>query len=270
MDVLLFRTHKIDPQIQRFCERLRQECGMKVVWLVDESRSPLDVAPFEKVSINPASLADLGLYAPADSPWRCGDYGLYLAAQSYPEVLRFWLIEYDVRIHSSTSLASFFAAFADSDADLLAPLMNERGQDWWWYPAMKARSQPVFGCLFPILRVSSRLLATALQRRRAISRSPIYRLFWPNDESFLATTAVRAGFTAFDLNDFGSLYTNESFSFDQPCDGDELERSAADGLIYHPVLYGKDLERKRALLAKPSTFQEKLFRKLRNLSADYA
>ena len=263
MSIILYRTHKFDGEARAFCERLEREAGRKVVCLVDETRKPADVSPFAKVSVTRQALKDHGLRATADAAWRCGDYGLYLAMSRYPDVEQFWLVEYDVRIRVRGSLSDFFASFDESRADLIAPLVSERDASWWWYPTMQAGSQPVWGCLFPLLRVSSALLRDALQARKDQAKSPVYRLFWPNDESFLATIAARRAFIVQDLNDVRPCYTAESFSFERPWSGVELEHADLDDLVYHPVLYGEDLERKLAKLAKPSSLQEKVQRKMR-------
>jgi hypothetical protein len=270
MSLILYRTHKFDPEVRAFCEHLSAQSGREVVCLVDETRRVVDVSPFRKVSITPAALRAHKLLVQSDSAWRCGDYGLYLARSAYPDVERFWLVEYDVRIKVNESLAEFFDRFSPSGADLIAPFLKARDNTWWWHASMQAGTEAVCGCLFPLLRVSSALLDVALEARRRQARSLIYRLFWPNDESFLATIAVRRGFAAEDLNQSGACYTDTTFSFEQPWSGPELAEIDADGMIYHPVLYGDDLSRKLNTLSKAVTLKERIQRKARTMLSGLA
>lgn len=232
--------------------------------MVDESRGVLDVGGLPKINVSRPTLQSLGLHCPHGFQWRCGDYGLYLAAQAYPHIRHFWMVEYDVRIRRQGSLSDFFSLFADDDADLIAPYFGERRLDWWWYPTMTSGSKPVFGCLFPILRVSAELVRAGLEGRRRIGKSPVYRLFWPNDESFLATQAMRQGLICKDMSRPGSaLYTETSFTFDAPQSGEALEQAELDGLIHHPVLYGAQYERKSRRIQKPTSLGARIQRKLR-------
>jgi hypothetical protein len=269
--VILLRTHKLSGEIKRFGERLAAESGIRLVYLMDENQQSFDVSPFEKTKFTSGLIRELGLHTPHGYAWRCGDYGLYLAAKQFPDVRYFWLIEYDVRIHTKESMRGFFDRYAALNADLIAPKLERKGQDWWWFPTMRSGNKPVYGCLFSCIRVSAPLIAAALEERKRISRSPIYKLFWPNDESLIATVAARRGFKSIDLNDSGVLtYTDQSFSFESPISGDVLEAEAADGLIYHPVLYGAEYEAKSRRLARPTTLKERSQRKLRNLLSSFA
>ena len=263
--MILFRTHRFDPEVRASCNLLAATSGMRLACLVDETHGAVDVTPFPKISINRAVLRRLGLLATSDAPWRCGDYGLYLALHEHPEVERFWLVEYDVRLRTTDPLSDFFSSFDSSPADLIAPILSARDAGWWWTPAMQVREEPVWGCLFPLLRASASLINAAWLARKRQARSPIYRLFWPNDESFLATTAARNGFAMEDLNERRTWYTDASFSFEKPWSGSDLTRTDPDGLIYHPVLYGDDFVRKLNKLAKPSTTSELARRKARKV-----
>jgi hypothetical protein len=266
--MLLFRTHQFDLNTRAYCLELSREAGLEVVCLADESHGPLDVGDLPKISVSESALAALGLHRPKEVQWRCGDYGLYLAAQAYPEVEYFWLLEYDVRIRSLDRLANFFSGFANDETDLIAPLLGVRGADWWWRPAMASRGRPVYGCLFPLVRASARLAEAGLAERLRIGHSPIYRLFWPNDESFLATHAMRSGLSCRDLNAGGrDLYTAQTFSFHAPISGEVLEAMPPDGMIHHPVLYGQDYDRKRSAIGKTTALRHRLQRRLRSALA---
>ena len=194
--MILFRSHQFDTQARAFCEKLQRESGHQVVCLADESRQSLDTAPFEKVSVTPRAAKQLNLYCPDNFQWRCGDYGLYIAANKYKNERNLWLIEYDVRYHSERSIKSVLDAFDDS-IDFIAPLLSQRQNDWWWYASMSSKSKSVYGCLFPLIRVSSSLLELGLNERRRLGKTLLYRLFWPNDESFLATYSYASQLSVF-------------------------------------------------------------------------
>ena len=243
---------------------------MEVICLVDESRIKLDTEDFPKISITSAAMKKLGLHRPKGFQWRCGDYGLYLANIKYPNAEHFWLVEYDVRLHSDNSMGEFLAHFNNQTADLIAPMLGQRQNDWWWYAAMTSRESPVYGCLFPFLRVSRQLIVKGLEERKRLGRSPIYRMFWPNDESFLVTTAIRHGLECRDINSFDKvLYTDHSFSFENPHSGEQLARSANDDLLYHPVLFGPAYQQKRNRIAKVTTLYDKVRRKTRLIMKSY-
>lgn len=262
--LLLLRTHKFDEEIRRFAESLAALPGMSLACLVDESLGEVATAPYPKIPVTRGRMEALGLHCPGDFAWRCGDYGFYEAARLRPESSHIWMVEYDVRF-SMASPSDFFAAFRDrSDLDLIAPNLGERDRNWFWHPAMTDGRRPVYGCIFPCIRLSSRAVAAALDGRRRASRSWLARTFWPNDESFVATTLVRDGFSTADLNDLGrTFYTDDSFSFTRPFELEAFERQPMDGLLYHPVLKHDDYVRKLNRLAPPVSFQERVQRKVR-------
>ncbi len=268
--MILFRTHQFDRQARLFCEKLQQESGLQVVCLADESRKVLNTEPFEKISITQNAAKQLGLYCPKNFTWSCGDYGLYMAHHQYAQVKFFWLIEYDVRFQGENLIRSVIEAF-DSSLDLVAPLLRQRQNDWWWYAAMASNKKPVYGCLFPLIRISAALIAFGLNERRRLGKSLLYRLFWPNDESFLATTAIRNRFKSVDLNSAdATFYTHKSFLFDGSHSGEDCELSPYDELIYHPVLYGADYKQKQERLSKPTSFYDRAKRKIRLMLAAFA
>ena len=257
--MILFRTHVFDRHAQAFYRKLRSESGFKVVLLLDESNTKMEMDGIEKISITREAIAKLKLHCPAGFQWRCGDYGLYLAQEAYPNTKHFWLVEYDVRIHTENSLDTFFKAFDSDPADLIAPYFCERTADWWWFASMASNRKPVYGCLFPMVRISSKAIKVGLIERRLLSKRMLYRLFWPNDEAFIASVAWRGGLICRDLNDRQKqYYTSQTFSFENALSGEALSRSAPDGLIYHPVLYGAAYQAKRNKIVKPTSLGDRL------------
>jgi hypothetical protein len=238
---ILFRTHKHNARVRSFAMQLARESGHSLVILGDETRTKLDFGEIPKLVLTKEYCREVGLYWQSDIGWRCGDYGLYLARRALPEFKRFWLIEYDVRLHFH-HLSEFFTPFQNEAADLLVPDLRESEPNWFWYSAMRTRRSKIYQCIFPILRISSELIDALLRERLADSKTIIRKIEWPNDESFVATEAIQAGFLCKDLNDTGRrlYHMNETFSFNLPIDGRLLEDTEPTRLIYHPVVFGSE------------------------------
>jgi hypothetical protein len=238
---ILFRTHNHDARTRSFATRLARESGHPLVILGDETRTKLDFGEIPKVVLTKEYCREVGLYWQRDVAWCCGDYGLYLARRALPNFTRFWLIEHDVRLHF-THLSEFFMPFQDEAADLLVSDLRESDPTWFWYSAMRTRRSQIYQCLFPILRISSELIDALLRERLADSKTIVRKIQWPNDESFVATEAIRARFLCKDLNDTGRrlYHINETFSFDLPIDWRLLEDTEPTRLLYHPVVFGDD------------------------------
>jgi hypothetical protein len=265
LGVILLRMAQFASATCSFAERLAQESGYRVACLVDERAGLVEVAPFPKVSLTVEACCALDLYCPPDMGWRCGDYGLYLARAQFPDAPHFWLIDYDVRI-SGPDLGAFFKFFeTNGPADLIAPQYGPAGAEWYWRHTIRARNVTVYRCLFPLVRVTASAVDRLLARRRRMSRSWIRRISWPNDESTVATTLSNDGSICRDLNGFGrTVYTDETFSFFTPFDGDALDMSGSDAIAYHPVLFAEDYRRKLAKLQVQETRLERFRRRLAN------
>jgi hypothetical protein len=249
---ILVRTHYADAQVRGMIEALAASSAHPVYALVDESRGPVDFGQTPKIAFDAGLPGVLGLYGAVDKLyWRCGDYGLYAARQALPEVERLWLIEPDVRLHQARP-GAFFDRFAEDPADLLISHLRPAEATWDWGKTM-ADGGPVWRCLFPLLRISARALDALLEARRdagprfvAAGRDP---QFWPNDEVFVATTLMRAGFDCRDLNASGEVYDPQSFGYWWPISDRQLEAQGREGFAYHPVLNGEAYFRKLFHLA---------------------
>ncbi len=238
------------PQTAAFARRLASESGEKVCCVVDERKGMVDVGEFDKIAITRSACQALGLYCPADAGWRCGDYGFYLARQRYPDERFMWLIEYDVRL-SGPHISAFFQCFHAADAvDLIAGHYRRAEKWWYWTHTMASRDQPVWRCLFPVVRLSDRAIDLLHAQRKAYARRPMRLANWPNDESFVATILSRAGMQCADLNDFGTaLYDDNTYTFNKPFDGQLIDERALPLKVFHPILFGDDLMRKLKRMA---------------------
>lgn len=264
--MILLRTTALSPQTAAFANRLAAESGHRICFIVDERRGEVDVGGFDKISITRRACWRLGLHCPLDFGWRCGDYGFYFARERYPDERFFWLIEYDVRLAGPDARA-FFEQFRNGDSfDLIAGYYRRADPSWYWTHTMITRDQPVWRCLFPVVRLSSSAIDLLLAQRKAYARRLFRLANWPNDESFVATVLTRAGLRCADLNDFGaSVYDDTTYTFHKPMDGDALDERAPPLRIYHPVLFGADLQRKierMAWIDKGESLPRKLKRRV--------
>ena len=252
-EVILVRTHYFDEILEGFCSRLQNESGRQVVALVDESKGIVDVPDaFGKITLDFEKLKERGIYIPRDAAWRCGDYCYYAARLARPEATAFWLVEADVRFKMD-HLSEFFNAFPGPDeVDFIVAGYHKSTSKWWWYGAMHAFSEQVYGCMYPLTRLSARAIDHLMARRA--EHSVVFQerlskgeagLSWPNDESFTATTLSCDGFICRDLNGFGRIFhSKKTFRVGRPVSLRELETQPNDGQIHHPVVSGQSFLRK--------------------------
>ena len=264
---ILVRTTALDDRVLSFADELAVASGHPVAFVVDERRGPVEARDRVVVGLADPACAALGLHCPADYAWKCGDYAYYLARQRFPAARWFWMIEYDVRFHGG-DLAEFFAFFDRQESvDFIAPHLAPAGPEWFWTVTARARDARAWRCLFPVTRLSARAIDAARSKRVQHSRNPFRRLIWPNDEAFVATTLANGGFACKDFNAFGrSVYSQSSFTFTEPIDGDAF-RPATDALeMFHPVLYGQAYLRKKARLIEPDVPMPPFKRRLRRIA----
>lgn len=248
--MILFRTHYLDERLTAFAEQVRNWSGEAVGFVVDERVAPVTVPAWAtKISLTRPACESMGLYCPEDFAWRCGDYGLYLARRAFPDVVRFWLIESDVRI-AGRRPAAFFEFFAARNEDFLSGFVEPASANWYWHDSLLCSDRPPYKSFFPLCRINAQALDGLFRARKAQSRSWSRRHFWPNDEGFVATGVFGDGFSVADFNDFGPrFYDPDHYHFETPADGDALFASDAEAVLRHPVLFGDALAAKRARLS---------------------
>lgn len=240
---VLIRTHYVDGPLLAFAERLAAG-AFDVYVLADETKGPLDFGDLRKVSITNETISALGLFAGAPSLlWRCGDYGLYAARKALPQYDAFWMVEPDVRLISDRP-SDILARFpGPEEVDFLAGRLRPAEADWDWGASMQAAGQPVWRCLFAVVRLSAPALDLLYEARRTASAAHLAMgldpTAWPNDEAFVASTLKRSGVSMRDLNAFGQVYDDLGLSFWFPVSERELEVTGREGWIYHPVLRGE-------------------------------
>lgn len=247
--MILLRTEYVDDRLEAFAARLEALSGLPVAYLVDERQGPVACGARAKVSVTRKACRALGLYCPDDFAWRCGDYGFYLGRARYPAARYLWMIENDVRI-TGRKPEQLFAKFADEPADLIASYLDAPDRDWPWSATVESSDASPRKCFFPVVRLSARAIDVLLAKRREHGRQWSRRKLWPNDEAFVATAAEAAGLSTIDLNHGDPpVYREDEFSFDTIRDGDLPLPGDAEAALFHPVLFGAALQRKRARLA---------------------
>jgi hypothetical protein len=248
--LIVIRSHKIDPPLSNFAERLTA-MPFDVCFALDERAGELDTRGFPKVSLNLAGFTDLGLQASNDFFWRCGDYALYLAREKFPDFSRYWMVEPDA-FFNFHNLEEFFSRYEDKDDDLLGLWLRKTNEPWVWRKSMAELYTEVYGCFFPCVRFSASALDFLLKRRKTERFHHDGWYSFPNDEVFCATELINNGFQCHDLNAFGKLIaTPLTCRNGLPVSIRWLQAREPDGLLYHPALTGEEYVTKlRACLGR--------------------
>jgi hypothetical protein len=236
--LIVVRTVRYGEQERRFVQKLKDRNEVLIVLAVDESRGTVEVEDHQKISLTRTSCESIGLYCPIDFTWRNGDYALYLARQQFPNFENYWMIEPDVE-HSFANFVAFMSVFDSTpDVDLLSGYFEPAHREWHWRGSAKRVKGIAYRCFFPLLRMSARAIDVCRDRRKREKYSLRSRLYWPNDEAFVANTVLNSGLKAADFNDVGSdVYERDSFGY-TPLNGDHGGFRKEGNRVYHPVLYG--------------------------------
>lgn len=234
-DLLMVRTHRANEASFRAYDRYAAESGFDVIFVCDERRGSVDVGDRDKVGFDAGAVEAMGLFPHADYGWRCGDYFHYVGRAARPDYARYWMIEPDVWIHTG-DLRAWFEQFDDNSADLLVSWFGRKDPSWSWHASVVDRYSEVYGCTFPVTRLSAAASDHLLQARSRLGKDAAARETWPNDESFVASELMAAGFDCRDVSPADRpLYTRQSFRNAVPQDYETLVASEPDGLIHHPV-----------------------------------
>ena len=178
--------------------------------------------------------AELGIYAPPDITWRCGDYCLYVASRKFPDAPEIWMIEPDVRI--SGPVEKFFRFFEPVRTDLLVADLRPATSTWYWTDCARGAGIKPWRCFFPVSRFSKKAIISMYETRRRHSQILLRRKLWGNDESFVATHLVNNGFYCRDFNSFGEIfYDNLEYNYNTVALESEVLATKTVRL-HHPVL----------------------------------
>lgn len=248
---ILFRTNLFEKLHESILDKIIGTSGLPVFVITDESAGFVEVGDkYQKISIKREDLINMGLINLDEWGWRCGDYFLIMARNELKEFDYFWMIEPDVFIDFD-QCSDFFGKFSDGDdVDLWVAELRTNDASWFWHNGMaKYHSGPVSRCLYPLLRISARLIDAIANRRKEIREllkiadlSMVIAVppsDYPNDEAITATLACSPPFNARDFSEIGDLYSHETYRFGWPLSRSQLENGSQTKKLYHPALSGE-------------------------------
>lgn len=217
--------------------------GNQIFFVVDETSGHVEVPDnYNKVSFNVSDLHRLALFSDFNRVgWLCGDYFYYILRE-HVKAGYYWLVEPDVKF-TYPELGSFFGAFDNQEHDFLAPLFGRKNPKWGWYGHARLISENVYGCIYPITRMSARAVDLLLKERQSLSKQ-FYEegLTWrgyPNDESFSATILVKNGFMCDDMRAIQpDAFSQCTTAF--PLPWETAAKSISSCQVVHPALEDDD------------------------------
>jgi hypothetical protein len=234
------RTHKFGAAEQDLYRSLRHFFPQTDIFVVvDETSGPVDVPPvYNKIGFNKDSLSRLSLFSEFKRiGWLCGDYFYYFLHEEV-RADTYWLVEPDVRF-TFHNVDEFFKLYEEEGADVLLADFERRGAQWPWHSLGLQISDSIYGCAFPLSRLSGRAIELLLKERQAISsnlasRSGTWKDY-PNDEVFVATAAMKLGLVCADLSrSRADLFTHFSVFF--PYLWPDAQKAIPEGKVVHPAL----------------------------------
>lgn len=190
------RCHKYNEDIFELYGVLCKLHGDDNVILVcDESEYPVDAPDsVKKISIKSESLEDLNLPKINKWGWQCGDYFYYAMAEKYQRDY-YWLIEPDV-LFGGNCAQDFFSKLNNLSYDFLSCRHEQRDSNWYWHKTISPYSEKVFGCAFPVTRLSYRAIIFLQENRKKAFNSGSHS---PNDEAFVSTLLEKGGYNCIDI-----------------------------------------------------------------------
>ena len=246
--MILIRCSRVTARLLETARALQSASKQNVRLALDDRAAVPKGLEFETLTFSRAAVRGLGLYAPKDFRWRCGDYLYYLAAATYPGEDVIWLIESDVIVNHP---GQFFGLASRSGCDFIAADLRMAESAWYWYSYALGRGIKPYRCLFPVTRLSRRAICSLLERRQRHSRNLARRILWANDEGFVATSLAASSLLYSDINSVcPSAWESETFSYDRPISTDRLSDRVGKTFLLHPVLEPSAYERKMTMLTR--------------------
>ncbi len=240
------RSHCFGRAERDLYAALRECFGAEDIFIVlDETEQHVAIpSGFNKVAFDRAALDARALFA--DHPrngWLCGDY-FYYALRAAVAADFYWLIEPDVRF-THVRVGSFFELFAQDPTAVLLCRFGERQRNWDWHAHALAIAEQVYGCAFPVSRLGAAAIDGLLRERQQLSTrfgaNGLKAAVYPNDESFVATAAMKLGLSCADLC-AGQPTAFEHFSVRFPYLWPDAATEIPAGCVVHPALYAEDFE----------------------------
>ncbi len=186
--IIALRTHLWSPAIAAQAARLQQAApGCRFVILADETKGPLNTAPFEKIS----HTVDFSAFALPAFPagrvlWYNADYPLYTLQQHFPDATHFLVAEYDVSVN--IPLLPVLQHAYTQKLDLIAHFLGPAPDSWGWTHEVKAHFRAPMQSFLPLCLISARAVRHLLHRRQTWPlQSPTEHAHWPFCEAFIPT-----------------------------------------------------------------------------------
>lgn len=249
--LLILRTHRVGDPERRTIEALRPYFKSNIVIAADSRNGTLETDLAPVVPITDAILDGWGMRYPSDWGWRCGDFFFYAAAEVYPAYKHYWIVEPDVLFHNIDTRA-FFEHMAHRSEDFIAHSIGARTRNWKHYDAIHDRYPNVFGCIFPLVRLSRPTISFLHDQRIAYGQAWDGTSLFANDEGFV-TSAIGSN-PALTYADLRKLAPKELAHRDFNTKNIFIEGDGLRQGILHPVL-------------TKTEFQEKGFRKIGNTAS---
>jgi hypothetical protein len=244
--VVLIRAHRLSDQLMAALKRYDSIGVHDVYILYDNDRQ--DFVPFgiPAILMTSDALSETELlYAPGNMHfglWKNGDYALYYAMLKLPKVYKYyWMIEYDVHINYR-NLNDFFQHFASSETDFIAPYLSRRNASWMWAPHADWLFPAIYGCLFPIVRISAKALhhcyTARLYHGYKLKAHGLRGRNWPHCEAFVPSQLAQSCFSIRDLNEPEQRFCDLTWFHVEPNRAYHLDNEIfthPDNRLYHPV-----------------------------------
>ena len=236
--VAAFRTHTWDDDIAELARRFfaAAPSSRKVV-LVDETRGPIDIPGYEKIShTDDTQCFGLPNYPAGFSLWFNGDYAVYFLRRALPEFDYYLVSESDLAVNLSLEPMMRFAT--TTRVDVIAHRVQPSQPRWAWHHHGLALSDAPWQALLFLAVFSARAIDCLLDARQQLAR----RLAagevrqWPFCEAFVPT--VLKSISDMRIVEVSRFANSENLVF-RPWISIHDPRANRTGTLVHPVLGGK-------------------------------
>jgi len=209
--VAAFRAYEWDADIAVLAARFFAACpNARHVVLMNESRGPVDVGPYEKIAhTDDFSAFGLPEYPAGISSWYNSDYSYYYLGHVLPGYDHYLISESDVSVNMP--LEDMMRHARDHSVDALLHQVKPAEEDWYFYEDALAQDAPARAFMF-IAAFSPRALQCMYEARSAIvrRRAEADATPWPVAESLIPTALLSADMVIEEIAQFGDT-TNLNF-----------------------------------------------------------
>ncbi len=235
--VAAFRTYAWDEEIAELARRFFAATpSARQVVLVDETRGPIEVPGYEKITHSEQTACpELPNYPRGRSLWFNVDYGIYALQRALPDFDYYLLSESDLSVNLSLEPMMRFAI--DQGIDLIAHKVRPSSPSWYWHAHGLALSPDPWQALLFFMVLSRRAIKCLLAERRqqALRLAAGETDLWPFCEAFVPTVLKSAGMRFADVDAFAATHNLDfrpRLSLHDP-------RASRPGSLAHSVLGGK-------------------------------